>query len=361
MKKQNFIVFTDPNKDTDDLINLIMLNSLSSQNKLNINGIVVTHGEKKALKKRAKYTSGILNLLGNKHAQVCVGIAKKYKDKTSKNNVNKFFYGAGVKIILKNHIKKNIKHNSLKFLKNIFENSENLSLDILVIAEMTDLANFIKIYPQLFQSKVSTVNIMGGIITEKTDYLMPTNAANNANDMESAVYVHKFLIEKNIKTIIVDRFGVMKIQFDKSFYEKLKNTNHFVGKHANEIQNIAFSGLYVALLNGESLKRQTPEWFYEVFTDIKPSEYESFKQNNYTTITKGKKTLRIVNQENVRQVINRLTRYNLYDPLTLVASIDEYKQFFKITDYDNFSIFSPDNKEQIYQIFNMLTEESLRK
>ena len=61
---KQLIIITDPNKDLDDLINLIMTAKMQKQKLVNVQGIITTHGNRQTIVNRALYTKGTCNYLG---------------------------------------------------------------------------------------------------------------------------------------------------------------------------------------------------------------------------------------------------------------------------------------------------------
>ena len=341
--KQNIVMITDPNKDTDDLSALIMLSNLQKKEEINIAGIVTTHGDNKTTLKRALYSSGVFNILKNP-TSICAGIGLNLQNEILLKSSNKFIVDGSSEEILAYANHEQISIDSLVYLKNIFSKANDKSLDLLIIAQMTDVAKFIISEPKLFANKIRTITIMGGFNTTKEEYLTPDSSTNNANDLESAKIIYDFLKKEKLSTTIINRYAVMEVPVDWIYFENLKNTGTLLGKHIYEIQKIAFSNLFEGLLNGESLKRQTPEWFFETFTNIPASEFVIWKEKCYSKDS----------QIAIKQIIDCVVRFNLYDPLALIACIDEYKQFFTFEKFNNFLFYKPSNKEEIYKLFNEL-------
>lgn len=334
---QKIVMFTDPNKDVDDLIAIIMMNNLKNKQILDIAGIVSTHGNAKTTLKRAVFAQGVCKLLGN-DIEVCAGIPENYSDEISNLKVNRFASCDGLDTIMKNASIDKIATNSEKYLKNIFDKAEPASLDILAIAQMTDLWNYIDKNPDMFIKKVKTVSIMGGF-EEQDGKLVPDNSTNNANDVNASKNVFKFLQEHNIQTKFVNRFGVMAVPVNMDFYNKFNEDGTPTGKFLYNAEQASIKGLYIGLMTGESLARQTPEWFYKTFTNIDEKDYARYKAAG-------------IDEKIVNEILSKITKLNLYDPLTLLATIDDYKKYFKSEKKANFELLMPDDKHAIYNLFN---------
>jgi len=338
---QKIVMFTDPNKDVDDLIAIIMLNKLKNKNIVDIAGIVSTHGNAETTYKRAVFTQGVCKLLGN-DIKVCAGIPENYKDAISNIKVNRFFNALGLDEIMQSASKENIKTDSEEYLKEIFKNATPNSLDILVIAQMTDLWNFIDKNHDLFLQKVRTVNIMG-CYKEENGEMVPDNSVNNENDTNASKNVYSFLQKNKIETKFVNRFGVMEVPVGMDFYERFEKSATAEGKFVYSAEQESIKGLYMGLMSGEALARQTPEWFYKTFTNIDEKDYRKYKEAG-------------VDLKIVDEILSKITKLNLYDPLTLIATIDKFKCYFSSGKKENFEILMPNDKENIYKKFNQLTE-----
>ncbi|MGD9901251.1 MAG: nucleoside hydrolase [Spirochaetales bacterium] len=349
------IVVTDPNKDIDDLLNLILMGSLKNEKLLDLAGIIVTHGITDTIKKRALYTKGVCNELGL-DVPVCVGDEKAEftdKEKVSHN----LFQMDGVTKTLMDKANNAILTNAQKFLKETFEKAKPHSLNLLIIAQMTDIANFINASPNLFLEKINNVSIQGGIDLEKfkDGVYLPDDSANNKDDMISAEIVYGFLAENKVKTNIMNRLDVYKINFSKSFYDALKNTGHILGTHTYDSLRNIFVKLIINCFDGNSLGRQTPTWFLNTFTGVQSEEQNAIIAN-YNTLKEPQEKLMAA-----KNIFEKMSKFCLYDPLTLVASQEQYSEYFLDKPLGNFIYKEPVNKEAIYKIFKDNTIDFLRQ
>lgn len=329
-------MFTDPNKDVDDLIAIIMLNNMKKEKIIDIAGIVTTHGNADTTYKRAVFAQGVSKIMGN-DIEVCAGIPENYEDKTTNLKVNGFFCADGLDYIMNSANKGKIKTNSETYLKQIFNQALPKSLDMLVIAQMTDLWNFVAKNPDLFLKKVNSVNIMG-CFEKKDGQFVPDNSTNNANDAYASENLYNFLQKNNIQTKFVNRFAVMEVAVGMTFYENFKHDGSLLGEFVYNAEQKSIIGLYIGLMNKEPLARLTPEWFYKTFTNIDKKDYAKYKNAG-------------TDDKIVDEVMKHVVKLNLYDPLTLIAAINDYKKYFESEKTDNFEILMPSNKEMIYKKF----------
>ena len=334
MKKQNIVVMTDPDKDQDDLLCLIMLCNLQKAGAATCKGVITTHGDAHIVFKRAKYVSGILKYL-NTDMPICAGRGKSNDHYSEKI----FFVNDDVKRILELADKTKIARNSKIFLKNIFENAEPNSIDILIIADMTDIADFIKQNSALFLKKIRTVNIMGGIIlAQGINFLTPDGCTNNSHDMPAAQHLYSFLRANKIPTVIINHSAAAAVAVSPAFYENFRQKDNLVINHAIEFWKYQFEGLNLVTLKGHNAKKHSIEWLLKTFTDIPESDYPKIK-----AMPKNRKTARMITEHTVR--------INWYDPLTLIAALDINKKYFTQEKHENFTLMYPKNKDKIYDLF----------
>ena len=333
---QKFVVFTDPNKDVDDLIAIMMLSSMQKDNLLKIVGIVSTHGNDETTYKRACFSQAVSNLLGN-NLTVCAGIGKKLEDVNKDRSSNAFFAYDGINEIMNNCDKAKVQTNSLSYLTNVFKKAVDNSLDMLILAQMTDIWNFVSKKPDLFLNKVRNVTIMG-MYNKVNNEFVPDNSTNNVNDIEAANNFYKFLQDNNILTNFINRFAVKKVAVTLTLFKGFAKANKQLGNYILNAEEASLKKLYEGLFNNEALKRQTPEWFYENFTDIPQSEYEYFKNGG-------------ADEKYTNEVMNHMVKLNLYDPLTLIAAIDKFSNLFDYKSENNFRTLTPHSKAEIHQLF----------
>lgn len=306
---QKFVIFTDPNKDTDDLITIVMLENMRKQGLLEFEGIITTHGNSETVFKRACFTQSILTLMGNSF-KVCAGIGEENNHNTSSNVFVEF---DGIEDLLRYADKNLICNNSLSYLKDIFIKASPQSLDILIISQMTDLCNFIECCSSLFLSKVKTVTIMGNFELND-DCCLPDNSANNMFDIVASTKLFNFLQINQVTTKFINRNSASQVSVAMDFFDRLNNDNK-IENYIIHSQKKCLRDLYCRIINQKDLVRLTPEWFYKTFTNLKEEEYFDF-------MSKG------TNENYVSILMNRVTKLNLYDPLTLIASIDQFNTFF---------------------------------
>lgn len=338
---QKFVIFTDPNKDVDDLIAIIMLNNMKKAKLIDIAGIVTTHGSSETTFKRAVYTQGVCRLMGN-NLSICAGVPEIHQDDLSNRKANSFYDAFGLDKIMASSDLKKVKTDSESYLKEIFEKAEPKSLEVLAIAQVNDIQNFIEKHSELFCEKVRTVFIQAGF-EEKENMPAHDDSYNLMCNIDAARKLFNFLLKEKIQTNFIHRSAVLEVQVGMNFYKNFNESGTLIGSHVYNAQQQFIRSMYKGIFSGETLARQTPEWFYKIFTDIDDKEYEKFKNAG-------------LKSEIIDEVMSRVTKLNLYDPLTLLAAIDEYKPMFNcVRKKHNFEMLKPKNKAAIYEYFNKWT------
>ena len=333
---KNIILITDPNEDTDDLVSLIFAAALVKMEKINLLGVVATVGDDQTRINRAKYAKGIFNYLKVK-VPVCVG--DDYNKNIAGRKVQDDIFVDSIylkKILSKG---KTICTNANQFLTNILNKSNDQSITIVNIAGLTDLSKLMQSDGKLFNKKVKEVFLMSNLILPKTSqyYLPDLMAHNNQIDIPNSNFVFEYLQKNNIVSYIVNSKNTKKVPISMKYYEDMKVNDCIVSKHAYEIQKEGLRRHYENILLGKAENKYTIEWFYKNFTSIKDSKQRTFDE--------------------VWKYINRLY---LYDPLTLLTSIDDYREnYFSLEEYSNFKLCIPKNYEAIYRLFNELPKISM--
>lgn len=328
---KNVLLITDPNEDTDDLVSLIFASALIKINKINLLGIVATVGDKNIRQKRAMYAKGIMNILKT-DVPVCVGCDYAIDLNTRKLQDDIFLDSKYLdKILLKGA---DIVSNAQQFMTKALEQAQDNSVTIVDIAGMTDLSVLIKENSALFNKKVKDIYLMSNFdqTKSKTGYLPDFNAHNNQIDTQAASFVYEYLQKSNIQTFVVNSKNTKKVPVSMKYYEDIKVIDSMISKHAYEIQKEGLKRHYDNILVGKAQEKYTIEWFYKTYTT-----YKEFAPKPFDEVWKH---------------VNRLY---LYDPLTLLACIDEYREnYFECHKFGNLQLCGPKNLDAIYRIFNDL-------
>lgn len=328
---ENIILITDPNEDTDDLVSLICTSALVKTGKINLLGVVATVGDLKTRTLRAQYAKGIYKYL-KQDIPVCVG-GEYNRDIPNRKLQDNIFVDSTYldRIIKKGQV---VEHDCDKFVSNILSNAQDHSVTVVNIAGFTDLANMINKDSQLFCDKIKQVCIMANFLVPKQGdrYEPDFMAHNNQIDAKATEYVFDKLQELDITTYVVNSKNTKKVPISMKYYEDMRFSDNIISKHAYEIQKEGLKRHYDNILLGKAEDKYTVEWFYKNYTCIKDNTPRDFDE-----------------------VWKNLNRLYLYDPLTVLVAIEDYRHdYFDIVNYDNFKLCVPKNHEAIYNLFNEL-------
>jgi hypothetical protein len=124
---------------------------------------------------------------------------------------------------------------------------------------------------------------------------------------------------------VVSKEAAYQAAVPRNFYETFNGTMHQLGSLLYEIQKNALEGLWNDIRNGK-IASLTMDWFYKTFTDVSPEQLES-KPEKASPFNSFEK------------VWSRVSRLNLYDPLTLVAALPTLSPVF----YEPLSVNQPEH------------------
>ncbi len=325
---KNIILITDPNEDPDDLVALIFASALIKTEKINLLGVVSTVGTDHTRVNRAKYAKGVLaNLKTN--VPVCVGDRYIIDYETRRLQDDIFIDSKQLPKLLE--LGADVETDADKFITNLLTNAEDNSVTIVDIAGMTDLANMMKNHSKLFNQKVAEICLMSNFSKEKQGdkYEPDLNAHNNQIDVDSTNYVYDYVQKNNITTYVMNSKNTKKVPVSMKYYEDLKANGGILANHACDIQKVGLKQHYDNILIGKAEPKYTLEWFYNTFTT-----YKTYEQRDFDTVWR------------------HVDRLYLYDPLTMLIAIDEYRNsYFDETSYGVLKLCSPKEIDKIYKLF----------
>jgi len=303
---KNIIVVTDPGKDLDDENTLVLASELSRLGVVNLLAVVAVLAP---AKKRALLAKGTLKKVGM--GEVPVGIGSDCITKVSAND-HEF---AGIDYLAA----EDEVVNGRELLVNTLTAAEDGSITLLVIAGQTDVAWLFENHAPLAKAKLESVVIMGGVKQENDEVLLnaagfmePDTGANNAFDAVAAATAHRIAQELGIKLVILTREAAYACAVPRSHYDDLAATGHAVGVKLRNTQR----GLIEALWKRTNLPaddagreglpgRCDKTWFINTFAGGKGADRNG--------------------QDSIWDLIQS---FFLYDPMTLVAALDDKKAEF---------------------------------
>lgn len=305
---EHLVIFSDPGKDQDDEVMLILLASFLKTKKIKSANIIASLAP--ALT-RARLAKGTLRELGLE-VPVISGDSILNNQNTDHQLECISYLAPASSILLQS-----------KLLIDTLKKAASKSVGILVVSGMTDLAKLLSTNRDLLKEKVSKVVLMSGVQTElngspvrdKNDFLLPDSSANNEFDLCSAKTCFEVFQKMEMPFSVLTRYAAYDCKIDIEFFEKMAATNNKIGLQLLISLKYRLEALwYQANLPIESLERQgLPErcdrnWFISTFCDGigLTSTASDFKN-----------------------IWHHVKWLNLYDPLALVATVDYVaKKFF---------------------------------
>lgn len=205
--------------------------------------------------------------------------------------------------------------------------------EVFAIAGFDSLKTIIDDAPETFEKQCSHVYIMGGLLEKKTGHFFQPDASNNYTfHWESSTYVLAWIQTHSVNMTCVSRHAVYQAQFDYSLWNQLPNNLAAISLKDRQA-NIVRHFFNAACLPANDVRRgslppdRDRKWFINTFcggVDLPDGE------DIYThSLTMGK--------------------FNLYDPITLVASIHP-EWFEPVTE---FSI----NKNNVIQMIGQSAQQ----
>lgn len=204
-------------------------------------------------------------------------------------------------------------------LRRTLKKAEDHSIILVLQSGMTDACLLLKNWPDLFQSKIKLVAIMGGVevedgrvVLDDAEFFVPDNSNNNTFDFESAEYLYKHVQFMGIPMSILTRNAAYGCQIPFSMYDDMEATGNPVGACLRGRQQPSLQKLWEAACSpsGSSIRGTLPddrnrEWLINVFCNGEDPGIEDGAD-----------------------IWPYVGMFNLYDPLNLVAAIPELQERF---------------------------------
>lgn len=132
-------------------------------------------------------------------------------------------------------------------------------------------------------------------------------AYNNATDLDAACGLYRKAQQLQIPLRIVTKEAAYKTAVSPSFYEGLAKSGHSVGRYLEDVQKNALNGLWEGIQAG-LLPGLDQAWFFRTFTAGALPQANGPQEGANQAMA-------------FDQIWPRVTKLNLYDPLTLLASV----------------------------------------
>ncbi len=312
-------LFTDPNKDPDDLSVLVITKYLQQQGFVDLRCVLTTLGNRDTRVRRAEFASSVLDLLGL--SSVRVGVGQDYdfavQDAAGELDVKategrKQDHQVFIETPLLQQ-RAAINENGLALLKQELTKVPDHSAVLLINCGMVDVAAVLRDAPELVKQKTAKVVIMGGVESQldKRGFVVADKRAyNNNTHQTSADYTYARVQELGLPLVVVTKEAAYAAAAPRSFYDSMAATRHPVGIYLKNQQMQSLNHLWDGIQNGQLPAALTPKWFFQTFTDV-----DVDSDAGMTAIATAK-----AHAEDFANIWNQVSKFNLYDPLTLLAA-----------------------------------------
>jgi inosine-uridine nucleoside N-ribohydrolase len=312
-------LFTDPNKDPDDLSVLVVMKYLQEHRFMDLRCALTTLGDRDVRTARAKFVRSVLDQLGLKDASVGVGVDYDFEVRDPAGVVDvKATQGREKdhRVFVKTALPRPdavVEMKGLALIKRELERVPDQSAVLLVNAGMADLAALLRDAPDLVKQKAGKVVIMGGIeprVDERGFVIADTRAYNNSTHQPSADFVYRHVQELGVPLVVVTKEAAYRAAAPRSFYDGIAATGNPVGIHLRDQQFQSLKHLWEGIQQGDLPPALTPAWFFGTFTDVDPHSPE------------GRAALAAAKAHagDFDGIWKQVSKFNLYDPLALLAA-----------------------------------------
>lgn len=313
-------LFTDPNKDPDDLSVLVLTSYLQEQGFLDLRCVLTTLGDKETRIRRARFARTVLDELGLEGAKVGVGVDYGFEVRDAGGALDK-------------KATEGRRHDHQVFMETSFADPRGLvetdglglleseltkvpdgSAVLLIDAGMADAAALLKEAPELVKMKVASVVIMGGVapqVDERGFVVADERAYNNTTHQPSADYTYRRVQELGIPLVVVTKEAAYAAAVPRSFYDGMAATGHPVGVYLRDQQRRSLENLWDGIQQGHLPPALTSEWFFETFTDV-----DIDTPAGEAELERAERS-----ERGFEGIWDRVSKLNLYDPLALLVAV----------------------------------------
>ena len=312
-------LFTDPNKDPDDLSVLVLTSVLQGQGFVDLRAVLTTLGDRQTRTRRARFAKDVLEDLGLQDVQVGVGVDYRFEVKDANGRVDlKATEGRRKdhQVFIDSPLGQPhgaVSADGLALLEAELARVSDHSAVLLVDAGMSDLAALLRDAPELVRKKTAKAVIMGGVeprVDARGFVSADARAYNNTTDQPAADYAYARLQELGVPLVVVTKEAAYAAAASRGFYEGMAATGNPIGVYLRDQQKASLEKLWTGIRQGHLPRALTPAWFFETFTDV---DVES---------PAGKAALGSAetNTGDFESVWQQVSKFNLYDPLALLAA-----------------------------------------
>jgi len=312
-------LFTDPNKDPDDLSVLVLAAELAEQGFIDIRCVVTTLGDRETRLRRARFAKDVLEGLGLDGVEVGVGGDYGFEVKGADGKLDLRATEARRKdhqVFIDTpfgHPRGEVSTDGVALLESELTRVADRSVVLLVNAGMADLAALLRNAPELVKNKTAKVVIMGGVeptVDELGFVDADRRAYNNTTHQPSADYVYARVQEFGIPLVVVAKEAAYAAAAPRGFYEGMAATGHPIGVYLRDQQKRSLQNLWSGIQQGHMPPSLTTEWFFETFTDV----------DIETPAGQAELARAEENAGDFDALWPKVSKFNLYDPLALLAA-----------------------------------------
>jgi hypothetical protein len=259
----DLIVISDAGKDQDDELMFLLMASLVRQGVLN--PLVIVANLAPALL-RARLVKGQLKLTGLP-TPVGVGTDCGVPDQFHDHEFEHVPYLAPPEEIMDGNF----------LLVSALYAAEDKSLTLLLVSGLTDAANVLRQYEDLFLRKVRQVVIMGGVIQccdavqlDEDGFMTPDSASNNNFDPEAAAFLYRRLQELGLPMTILSRQAAYSVKVARAAYDRMAASGHPVGAKLAHVQRVLADDFWrkCNLQPGDPRRGKVPDrWTRQLFCE----------------------------------------------------------------------------------------------
>ena len=307
---ENIVLITDPGKDLDDEMTLVLMKFLYDSGYIDPIMVITTL---EPSMKRAQIAKGTLDLLGL-DIPVIAGPCSSEKKNVARSN-----YQFDVP-----YMSTESEVEDFEEALDIWDDSPDQSITLVIIAGFTPAHKILfgdpyKIPDRL--RKLKKVVIMGGIQISDTESplitcngLVPDTAANNEFDTFSSVQMYYYMQNSGIPMTILTRNAVYACKIPKQFCVTLASKQNPISLRFNKCLSDMMNSMWRASNlppNHEDREglpnRCDRDWFLNTFSDGVDNDLSAEDD-----------------------IYDYVYTFNLYDPMALIASVDELCDKFYI-------------------------------
>jgi inosine-uridine nucleoside N-ribohydrolase len=239
------LLFTDPNKDPDDLSVLVLASALQQQGFLDLRCVLTTLGDRETRVRRAGFAKDVLEDLGLEDAKVGVGMDYAFEVRDADGNLDLEATAARRKdhqVFIDSPLGQPqgaLETDALALLEGELARVPERSAVLLVNAGMADLAALLRAAPEVVRQKTAKVVIMGGVdprADERGFDSADERAYNNTTDQPSADYVYERLQDLGLPLVVVTKEAAYASAAPRSFYDGMATTGNPIGVYLRDQQ-----------------------------------------------------------------------------------------------------------------------------